>query len=117
MENLTSLETRGSLLFSWPNSLPPSRAVVVVKAAEPRRHREDSPAGGRSHAIPPSRGPETGSLIDSSNTPHILLPFIKAFSSSRSASFSEKEQKKKGECSVAELAECPCFSSLVKCIT
>lgn len=74
--------------FSWPNSLPP--LLLCVKAAEPCRHREDSPVGGRSHAIPPSRGPETGSLIDSSNTPHILLPFIKAFSSSLSASFSER---------------------------
>lgn len=50
--------------FSWPDCPPP--LLLCFKAAEPRRHREDSPAGGRSHAIPPSRGPETGSLIDSS---------------------------------------------------
>lgn len=61
--------------------LTPVRCVLLplcVKAAEPGRHREDSAAGGRSHAVPPGRGPATGSLIDSSNTPHILLPFIKA---------------------------------------
>lgn len=77
MENLTSLTHSRCRAFSWPNSLP--ALLLCVKAAEPRRHREDSPVGGRSHAIPPSRGPETGSLIDSSNTPYILLPFIKAF--------------------------------------
>lgn len=82
MENLTwqiGLTVDAGL---FPGLTP--RAVVrccvllCVKAAESRRHREDSPAGGRSHAVPPSRGPKTGSLIDSSNTPHILLPFIKA---------------------------------------
>lgn len=79
MENLTWQIglTVDAGAFSWPGSLC-CCVLLCVKAAESRRHREDSSAGGRSHAVPPSRSPKTGSLIDSSNTPHILLPFIKA---------------------------------------
>lgn len=81
VENLTSPAAargrcRGSLLFPGPT--PSLFLLLCVKAAEPCRHREDSPAGGRSHAIPPSRGPETGSLSDSSNTPHIPCSFYQS---------------------------------------
>lgn len=53
--------------FSWLDSL--FAWLLFVKATEPRRHWKDSAAGGRSHAISPSRGPETGRLLDSSHTP------------------------------------------------
>ena len=62
--------------FLWPDAL--LVLLSCIQAPEQHRHREDSPAGGRSHAISTSRGPATGSLPGSSNTPHILLPFIKA---------------------------------------
>lgn len=63
VENLTSLTIHAVGLFPGLTPPPPLALLLCVKAAEPRRHREDSPDGGRSHAVPPSRGPETGSLI------------------------------------------------------
>lgn len=103
----------GFFFFSWPDSLFAS--LLFVKAAEPRRHREDSSAGGRSHAISPSRGPETGRLIDCSKTPSNPLPFIKALLSEKG------KEKKKGKNPATELVPVfffPCevhyLNSLIK---